>query len=97
MGGGVSRVVGELIKLDDLDREVLCIGGWVCARLGCHVVLMLFLFSSAQSAVNSRALIKQTFGDTYSDRQHSGQTKLAGPPLLPHVPVLPAHEYLTET
>lgn len=52
-----------------------------CVGLGCHVVdLMLFLFS-AQSAVNSRALIKQTFGDTYSDGQNSGQPKLVRPPL----------------
>lgn len=51
-----------------------------CVGLGCHVVdLMLFLFS-AQSAVNSRALIKQTFGDTYSDGQNSGQLKLVRPP-----------------
>ena len=69
----------------------------------CGVVLPCCCFDAvshlltAQSAAHSRALIKQTFGDTYSYRQHSGQSELLGPPLLPHVPILPAYEYLTET
>lgn len=64
-------------------------------RLGCFDVVSLLF--SAQSAVNSRALIKRTIRDTYSDRQHSGQPKLVGPPPLPHVPILPPRERLTET
>lgn len=56
-----------------------------CLRLCCHVVVCFDVVSplfTTQSAVNSRVLIKQTFGETYSDRQHSGHPKLAESPLL---------------
>lgn len=65
-----------------MHREV----GYV--RLGSHVVVLVFLFP-AKSAVISRAVIKQTFRDVYSDRQRSGQQKLRGTlsPTLSHTSV----------
>lgn len=47
-GWRVLEVVVELIKSDDLDKKKFGIMhiGVGCVRLGCHVVLMLFLFSS---------------------------------------------------
>lgn len=83
----VMRVVGELIKLDDLENKVLgffAYGDGLCeVRLPCCCFDVVSFLFTAQSEVNSRALIKQTFRDTHSDRQHSGQPKLVGPPSTP--------------
>lgn len=81
------RVGGKLLKLDDLDKKVVGFftfrDGLCEVRLPCCCFDVVSLLFTAQSEVNSRALIKQTFRDTYSESQSSGQPKLVGPPSIP--------------
>lgn len=85
--------------MSDLDKS----GGFYAYRVGlcegrlpCCCFDVVSLLSKAQSAVNSRLLIKQIFRDTFR-QQRSGQPKLVGPPLLRCVSILPVHDFLTET